>query len=132
MDRYILEDCIYTSPMTKVAVFAATDKRTQAKVIVKLVTTESAEELAAYRKEVDNHQVLNTHPYVCKLYDSFVTDEGGRFRMMLVLEKCQCDFMRLFLDRAATRSFYDEQTLWAFLSECVSALAFAQEHVRNI
>ena len=138
MERYEGGKEIYKSPANGVTLYLAVDRQRGEQVILKYIQVPDLEAASILRKEGDNQMRLSEHPYICKVYDFIsVTDYSTpqpTLYLVLVLEECLTDLEKLWTQQSLVmpRTFIDEGYLWRLLGECVEALAYAQDRVRNM
>ena len=130
VNKYQHQAQIYESPDNGVILYDAYDLVAQRQVILKYVKVSSPDDYAVLEKEGNNQIRLNQHPNVCKIFDFFTwQDQTANFYLVLALEKCQGDLEKVWKNRKDQRQYFPESYLWMLLSECVDALAYAQDAV---
>ena len=127
--RYTKGRRIYENQRTGVKVFEAQDTQ-GLEVIVKEIETRRFETVSRMLKE-SWMQACMSHPNVCRLLGSYYHMEGGLYTCGIVMEKMPMDLRRVISEavrwKGASGQVLPESTIWRYLQQLISALAYAQE-----
>ena len=117
---------IYANSFSGVKVYAGVDLHTQQQVVIKEMTTGDAEAANKFLRESWIQAILN-HPNICKLYGQYFYMENEQFICGLVIEQMPRDLQQLIDELRRRNERISEETIWIYLQQIISALAYAQE-----
>lgn len=120
---------MYENQRTGVKLYEAQDLQGR-EVVIKELETHSKEKVNRMLKE-SWMQACMSHPNVCRLLGSYYHMEGRLYRCGIVMERLPTDLRHVINERIRwsdpSGQILVEATIWRFLHQLVSALAYAQE-----